>query len=33
VLYTYRCAAYYASTDRHDPVLLIWSNWKDGASV
>ena len=33
VLYTYRCAVYYASTERHDPVLLKWWNWKDRASV
>ena len=33
VLYTYRCAVYYASTERHDPLLLKWWNWKDRASV
>lgn len=33
VLYTYRCAVYYASTERHDPVLLKWWNWKDRASI
>lgn len=29
MLYVFRCAAYYASTDRHDPEQLIWWNWKD----
>jgi hypothetical protein len=33
VLYTYRCAVYYASTERPDPALLKWWNWKDRASV
>jgi hypothetical protein len=33
VLYTYRCAVYYASNDAHDPVLLKWWNWKDRASA
>jgi hypothetical protein len=31
LLYTFRCAVYYASNDRHDPRLLKWWNWKDGA--
>ncbi|MBN2224850.1 MAG: helix-hairpin-helix domain-containing protein [Deltaproteobacteria bacterium] len=30
MLYVFRCAVYYASTDRHDPELLKWWNWKDG---
>ena len=29
VLYVFRCAVYYASTDPHDPELLKWWNWKD----
>jgi hypothetical protein len=29
VLYTFRCAIYYASESRHDPELLKWWNWKD----
>ena len=29
VLYTYRCAVYYASESRHGPKLLKWWNWKD----
>jgi hypothetical protein len=29
VLYTYRCAVYFASNERHDPALLKWWNWKD----
>jgi hypothetical protein len=33
VLYTYRCAVYFASTERHDPVLLKWWSWKDRALV
>jgi hypothetical protein len=28
VLYTFRCAVYYANHDRHDPELLKWWNWK-----
>ena len=28
VLYTFRCAVYYASNDSHDPDLLKWWNWK-----
>lgn len=30
VLYTFRCAVYYASRTKHDPELLKWWNWKDG---
>jgi len=29
VLYTFRCAVYYASTPRPNPELLKWWNWKD----
>jgi hypothetical protein len=29
VLYTFRCAVYYASRKRHDPEKLKWWNWKD----
>ena len=29
VLYTFRCAAYYAGSRVHDPELLKWWNWKD----
>ncbi len=29
VLYTFRCAVYYASASHHDPDLLKWWNWKD----
>lgn len=29
VLYTFRCAVYYASRRTHDPALLKWWNWKD----
>ena len=29
VLYTFRCAVYYASHRRHDPEKLKWWNWKD----
>ncbi len=28
VLYTFRCAAYYARTTRPNPELLKWWNWK-----
>ena len=28
VLYAFRCAVYFASTDNHDPALLKWWNWK-----
>jgi len=30
VLYVFRCAVYFAGTDRHDPELLKWWHWKDG---
>ena len=29
VLYTFRCAVYYAETDKPDPEKLKWWNWKD----
>lgn len=29
MLYTLRCAVYYASNTYHDPFLLKWWNWKD----
>jgi len=29
LLYVFRCAVYYASTQRHEPELLKWWNWKN----
>lgn len=29
VLYAFRCAVYFARTDRPRPALLRWWNWKD----
>jgi len=29
VLYVFRCAVYYASTERHDPEKLMWWAWKE----
>lgn len=29
VLYAFRCAVYAVTTDRPDPELLKWWNWKD----
>ncbi len=29
VLYTFRCAVYYAKTARPDPRRLLWWNWMD----
>ncbi len=29
LLYVFRCAVYYASTEPHDEELLKWWNWKD----
>lgn len=29
LLYVFRCAVYFASTDRPEPHLLKWWNWKD----
>jgi|WetSurMetagenome_2_1015567.scaffolds.fasta_scaffold102969_3 hypothetical protein len=29
VLYVFRCAVYYANSDKYDPELLKWWNWKD----
>lgn len=33
VLYTFRCAVYYASTTKPDPEKLKWWNWKDAPGV
>lgn len=33
VLYTFRCAVYFASHKQHDPELLKWWNWKDRTSI
>lgn len=30
VLYTFRCAVYFASEPNPDPDRLKWWNWKDG---
>ena len=29
MLYTFRCAVYYASKKKHDPEKLKWWNWKE----
>ncbi len=29
MLYTFRCAVYFAEQKEHDPELLKWWNWKD----
>ena len=29
VLYTYRCAVYFAARKKHDPTKLLWWNWMD----
>lgn len=29
LLYTYRCAVYFAETPKPDPELLKWWSWKD----
>lgn len=29
VLYTFRCAVYFASTNEHESERLKWWNWKD----
>ncbi|MGE0431425.1 MAG: helix-hairpin-helix domain-containing protein [Planctomycetota bacterium] len=29
VLYTFRCAVYFAANESHDPELLKWWNWMD----
>lgn len=29
VLYTFRCAVYFATEQTHEPELLRWWNWKD----
>jgi hypothetical protein len=33
VLYVFRCAAYYAASEHHDPELLKWWNWKDDPAL
>ena len=33
VLYSFRCAVYFASEKKHDPERLKWWNWKDAKSV
>ncbi|MBL8522304.1 MAG: helix-hairpin-helix domain-containing protein [Betaproteobacteria bacterium] len=33
VLYTFRCAVYYASNSRHDPEKLKWWNWKFDSDI
>jgi hypothetical protein len=32
LLYTFRCAVYFASNTQYDPKLLKWWNWKDSKS-
>ncbi|MDD3340619.1 MAG: helix-hairpin-helix domain-containing protein [Bacilli bacterium] len=29
MLYVFRCAVYYANTEKKDPALLKWQNWKE----
>jgi DNA polymerase/3'-5' exonuclease PolX len=29
LLYTFRCAVYFASNKKHDPEKLKWWNWRD----
>ena len=29
VMYTFKCAVYFATESQHDPELLKWWNWKD----
>lgn len=31
LLYTFRCAVYFASHKKHEPRLLKWWNWKNRA--
>ncbi|MEN6390641.1 MAG: helix-hairpin-helix domain-containing protein [Syntrophomonas sp.] len=33
LLYVFRCAVYYASTELPEPELLKWWNWKDRPSL
>jgi len=33
VLYTFRCAVYYASNSNHDPEKLKWWNWKNDGDL
>ena len=30
MLYTFRCAVYFATEEHPDPELLLWWSWKDG---
>ncbi|MBK7149391.1 MAG: pathogenicity locus [Bacteroidetes bacterium] len=29
LLYTFRCAIYFASNENHEPEKLLWYNWKE----
>lgn len=33
MLYTFRCAVYFASHEKHDPEKLKWWKWKDNVTV
>jgi hypothetical protein len=33
VLYSFRCAVYFASHEEHDPELLKWWSWKDRSRI
>lgn len=33
VLYTFRCAVYFATAQKHDPERLKWWNWKDATPM
>lgn len=33
LLYTFRCAVYFASHETHDPEKLRWWNWKDPSTM
>lgn len=33
VLYTFRCAVYFAQTPKPDPEKLKWWHWKDGPAI
>lgn len=33
VLYVFRCAVYFASSEMHDPEKLKWWNWKDSLQL
>jgi len=32
MLYVFRCVHYYVKNTKHDPLLLLWWNWKDKKS-